>query len=367
MDEIRIFNEDHVSDAASLYLKAGRGQFRPAPQALEDAFRESFLTNPWVSPEMPSLVYMEKGKLVGFAGVIPRPMEFRGRPIRAATIPMWLVDHQLHRGLAGMKLLRQVLNGPQEFSFNDGVGNEASSVYEALRARVSPVYSFIWLRVLRPFQTARDMLGRARGVFPVLKGISGLVAAPMDFLVSKAPIAMFRPEKSSFSSSPASPAELLECIQEARGREALRSAYSMPSFSWLMSQAGKGAGHRGLRMMVVRSRDGVRCGWFVYYADPGQAAYVLAIGSHRKSQFKEVLLALFEDAWEQGSAAVKGQAIPHFLTTLTEQHCLFRQPFSRVIGHSRDSEIMQAFLTADTALSGLDGTGWLRFSREPWT
>jgi hypothetical protein len=75
---------------------------------------------------------------------------------------------------------------------------------------------------------------------------------------------------------------------------------------------------------------------------------------------------LFEDAWEQGCSAVKGQAIPQFLTALTEQNCLFRQPFAGVIGHSKDPEIIQAFQLADTALSRLDAGWWLPFSSERW-
>ncbi len=188
MEEIRAFTAEHVRDTANLYLKAVRGQSRPAPRALEDAFRESFLDNPWASQEIFPLVYLEKGKLVGFLGVIPRPMEFRGRPIRAATITVWLVDRDLHRGLAGMKLLRHLFNGPRTFRIADGAGNEASSVYTALGARVSHLYSFNWVRILRPFQTARGLFDRAGGIFPMLKGVSGLVTAPTDFLLSKAPV-----------------------------------------------------------------------------------------------------------------------------------------------------------------------------------
>jgi hypothetical protein len=70
MEEIRAFSEEHVRDVANLYLSAARGEFRPAPPALEDAFRECFLGNPWVSPEISPLVYMEKGRLVGFLGVM---------------------------------------------------------------------------------------------------------------------------------------------------------------------------------------------------------------------------------------------------------------------------------------------------------
>lgn len=367
MEEIRDFSEEHVPETAKLYLRVVRGQSRPASRALEDTLRESFLGNPWVSSENPCYVYMENGKQVGFVGVIPRPMEFRVRPIRATTIALWMMDREVHRGIGGMKLLQRVLKGPQDFSYVDGASNEASSVYTALGARVSQVYSFYWMRVLRPFQTARSFFDRAGGAISMLKGVSGVVTAPMDFLLSKAPVGMLQRPKSPYSSKLASATELLECIQEGRGREALRPAYSMPSFAWLIAQAGTGTGHQGLRLKIVHDPEGERCGWFVYYATPGRVASVLQIGSHRRNQFKEVLLALFEDAWEQGACAVKGRAIPQFLVTLTEEHCLFRQPYACVIGYSRDPEIMNAFQTADAALSGLDAGGWLRFSSEDWT
>jgi hypothetical protein len=366
MEEIRSFTEEHVGDVANLFLKVLKGQSRPAPQHLQDYFAKIFLGNPWVTPEIPSLVYLNGAKLVGFLGVIPRPMEFRKRPIRVATLSQFMVDREQPQGLAAMKLLRHLFNGPQDFSLTDGAGNEASAVYTAVGARVSHLYSFNWIRVLRPFQIARGLFDRIGGGLTRLKGVAGLVTAPMDFLLSKAPLGMLQRPKSQYSSQLVSAAELLECIHEARGREPLRPAYTMPSFGWLMSEAAAGPGHQGFRMLTVHSPDGARCGWFVYYARPGVPATVLQIGAHRRQQFSEVLLALFQDAWDQGASAVKGQAIPHFLTTLTEQYCLFRQPYACVVGYSRDPEIMNAFQSGDAALSRLDAESWLRFPVEDW-
>ena len=366
MEEIRVFSEEHVSDVANLYLKAVRGQSRPAPQHLQAYFREIYFGNPWVSPEISPLVFMSNGKLIGFLGVIPRTMEFRGRPIRVAAVSPFMVDREQSQGLAGMKLLRHLFNGPQDLSFTDGAANEASTVFTAAGARISRVYSFNWVRLLRPFETARGLFDRVGGGLAKLKGVAGLVTAPMDLLLSKVPLGMLQRPKSLYSSRQASAPELLECIREARGRESLKPVYTMPSFGWLMSEAGKGPGHKGFRMMTAYSPDGVRCGWFVYYAQPGRAAYVLQVGALRQLQFKDVLLALFQDAWEQGASALKGQAIPQFLTTLTEQYCLFRQPYSCVVGYARDPEIMNAFQCGDASLSRLDAGSWLRFSSENW-
>lgn len=92
MEEIKAFTEEHLCDVGGIYMRTGRGLSRPAPQPLLDAFRENFLRNPWVTPDIPSLVYIENGKLVGFIGVIPRPMEFRGvqsEPLRS-TCGWWI-------------------------------------------------------------------------------------------------------------------------------------------------------------------------------------------------------------------------------------------------------------------------------------
>jgi hypothetical protein len=46
-------------------------------------------------------------------------------------------------------------------------------------------------------------------------------------------------------------------------------------------------------------------------------------GVRRKDDFKNTLLALFQDAWRQGSAYVKGASIPQYLSTMAEQDCFF--------------------------------------------
>ena len=96
------------------------------------------------------------------------------------------------------------------------------------------------------------------------------------------------------------------------------------------------------------------------------ASFVMQIGVRRKDDFRNVLLALFHDAWHQGSVCVKGAAIPEHSTAMTELGCIFRHPHDRVVFHSRNPEIANAVRTGDAAITRLDGTGWMRFAWEPW-
>jgi hypothetical protein len=366
MEEIRPFEAEQASEAANLYLGAVRGQKRPAPQYLIDYFREVYLENPWASPDITSLVYLREGRVAGFVGVVPRPWTFQGRPIRVAASTLFMMDRGQGGGVGGIKLLRRLFDGPQDLAFSDGTANEASTVFAAAGARVSHLYSFNWIRLMRPFGTAQGLLDRLGGPFPRLKPFAGLVTGPLDFLASKAPLGMLRRPQCAFTSRPATPEQLLECIAESRGRESLKPVREGPSFQWLLWQAGRGSGHANLRSMTVHSPDGARAGWFVYFAPPGLPAFVLEVSALRRQHFGEVLSAMFADAWHQKCTAVKGQAIPQHLTTLTEQHCVFRQPDSRVVAHARNPAIMAAFLSGDCGLSRLDGAAWLRFATEDW-
>jgi len=366
MVEIRAFTEEHVRAAADLYLRSMRGQNRPAPVSLQDYFREIFFGNPWVTAEIPSLVCLEKGKLVGFLGIIPRSMQFRGRPIRVAVGSQFFVERESYRGPAAFELARHLFRGPQDLTFTDGAGEATATVWTAAGAQPCRLYSFNWIRLLRPCQAARGFVDRS-GWAPLrlAKAASGLAARPVDYLLGRAPLGLRTPS-SRYSTRLVSADELLSCIQDFRGREPLKPTHTPGQFSWLMSQAAS-ARHSGqLRMMTVHAPQGECCGSLVYYAKPRAAAYVLQIGWRRRDHFPEVLRALFQGAWEQGASAVKGQAIPQFLTTLSEQQCLFRQMNSCVVGHSHDPDIMNSLLLGDTAISRLDGECWTRFPGEPW-
>jgi len=367
MGEIRPFTEEFSSDAADLYLRSMRGQPGRHSEALRKYFGHIFLCNPWVAPDITPLVYLDKGKLVGFLCVIPRTMEFRGRLIRVAVTSQLMVDSAVHRGIPGLELLRHVLKGPQDMSYTDGAADVVGTIWTAAGGHIARLYCLNWSRVLRPLETGRGLLDRGGGSWRVLKGISGLATMPGDFVLSKLPLGLFRPPSSSCATRPVSARELLACIQEIGWREPLKPVYETTSFIWMMSEAAQAHTQGDLRMVTVQDPKGVICGWFAYWAKRGGAAYVLQIGVRRRDQFDLTLLALLRDAWDAGCAVVKGQAIPQFLTHLTRQHCLFRQPDACVLVHSRDSDLVNVVRTGEAAISRLDGECWLRFAAEDWT
>jgi len=365
MGEIQVFTEEFAEGASILYFRSGRGRNRPAGKSLPQYFNELHFSNPWASSELPSYVYLEKGKVVGMIGVVPRPMVFCGKPITLASKSMYLVDPD-HRGIAAVQLLGRMLKGPQDLSWTDGASGSVSAIWRALGGHTASLYAFNWIRILRPFGTLRSGLDRAGGFGRLLRTVSGLVAVPGDVLVSKVPIQALRIPVSPYQVSEASIEELLACIQEIGWRESLKPSYSLPSFSWLMNQSALVKRFGNLRKLIVTDPSGARVGWLIYYANPGGTSLVMQIGVRRREDFENTLLALFRDAWDQDSVCIKGASIPQHLTTLTDQYCFFRHPQNRVVLHAKNPEVSNAIRLGEAAMTRLDGTCWMRFSHEQW-
>ena len=366
MGEICAFTEEHVTAVSALFLRGMRGRADAPGKPLQDYFREMFFANPWVSPELPSLVYFDRGKLIGFLGVLPRRMEFRGRSINVAVATQFTVDREQHRGLAAMELLRRFFRGPQDLSYTDGAGGSIDLLWSSAGAHPARLYSFNWLRVLRPLGAVRSFGGRLQGRLGVMGRAAASLAAPADFLLSKLPHPALRPPRSACVSTPLDAAELFRVMQEVGWREALRPSYDLPAFEWLMSQVAANRPLGDLLMTAVHKPDGDLCGYYVCQVKRGGHASVLQIGLRRHDHFDSVLGALFRDAWQHGASSVKGQAIPSALVNLTNQYCLFRQAHTNVLFQAHDPAITEAIFRGDAGLSRLDGEYWLRFATEDW-
>jgi len=276
-----------------------------------------------------------------------------------------MVDPEYRNGPAAIQLLRRMLKGPQEFSWTDGASGHVGALWKAMGGYSDAPFAFNWIRTLRPLATARIGLDRIGRVGRFLKPVSGLLTVPGDFLISKMPLALLQAPVSRLTRKLVSTEEMLACIQELGWREELKPLYTAETFPWLIREAARNVA-APLRLVTVSNEEGRLCGWFIYYAAQGGPSFVLQIGVRAKEDFRNTLMALFRDAWEQGSACVKGAAIPQYLTDMTELGCIFRHPHDRVVFHSRNAEIANAVRTGEAAITRLDGTGWMRFAWEQW-
>lgn len=349
-------------------LKVFHGRRQPAGPALQSYFEEIFFRNPWRDEALPSLVYIQGGRVVGFLGVIPRRMIFRGRPVRVAVATQFMVDTSAYRGGAGLELIRRFFAGPQDLSLTDGATEAAHAVWTAAGARAAQLYALQWIRVLRPARHLRGML-RARPRMPGVLRVAARCGAPVcalaDAVLSRLPLRAFAPPRTECASHTADAKGIFECAMEIGWREPLKPCYDPASFRWLIAQAAEARRHGALRTAVVRAPGGAPAGWYAYFAKRGGESIVLQLGAAGR-HFEGVFQALLRDAWEHGSTAVSGQAIPRFLLNLSNQRCLFRYVGNGVLAHSRDPELLGCILQGDAALTRLDGEWWTRFAIGDW-
>ena len=151
MPGIRALVEGDVSRVADLVWKVLHEQQGSAPPSLRGYIDGLFLHNPWMDESINSLVFEDsEGKIVGFFGVIPRPMSIQGKPVRLAFGSNFVVEAGSRASFAAMQLVNAFMKGPQDISITDSATEGARQLLKGLGFSVVPIYSLLWSRPLRP-------------------------------------------------------------------------------------------------------------------------------------------------------------------------------------------------------------------------
>jgi hypothetical protein len=351
MTGIRPLEPGDLSEVASLYERVMRSGTRTPPRALEDFFRRTLLEQPWVDPEIPSLVYGDAdGRLLGFLGSHPRRMRLGDRSIRAACSGQLVSDPDARKPGIGALLLRTYLHGPQELTFTDGATSPVSAIWERLGGRTAGLASLGWTAIFRPWQLAAELASRRRGERPGLERAASWLETTTGALTRRT----LAPDRPRTSDHDLTPADLLEAIGHRRPK--LRPDYDEAFLPWLFDEMAR-VGERGkLRRRLVRDSDGDLVGWFVYYLRPGGISQVQQVGAIGDSE--PVLGHLLWDAAEQGAAALQGRLEPNLVAPLSEQRCLLRRSEWALV-HSENDEPLAALGFGDALLTRMEGEWWM--------
>src|SRR5258705_26503 len=152
MATVRNFVEDDIPAVAALFERAYPDQHWASAAAREAYFREILFDNPWRDLDLPSWVAEENGRMAGFAGVMPRRMVFRGRPIRVAVGCQFMVDPNRRHGLTALQLARAALSGSQDQFIADGANDLSRQMWAGLGGAAPLLYH---LHLARPLPPAR--------------------------------------------------------------------------------------------------------------------------------------------------------------------------------------------------------------------
>lgn len=360
MATIRTFAEDDVPAAIALLGRVYPEYRWTSQPACESYFREMVFDNPWRDPELPSWVAEEDGRICGYYAVLPRPMLFRGRPIRVAVASQFVVDPDQRYSLTTLQLVKACLSGPQDLTLTDGATDLARRMWIGIGGTAPLLYSFHWTRPLRPARYVLSLL-EERGPFPrSLTFAARPLGAMADALAARLRPNRFLREATELVEEALDPAAILAHVRDILRGTALQPLYDARSLAWLLDQAARKTRHGSLRARSVLDGERRLIGWYLYYLRAGGVSEIVQIAA-RENSFDGVLRRLLADAWRLGAAALHGRLDPRFAKELSDRHCWLRLDGPWTLVHSRNADILAAIRQGDAFLSRLDGEWWMRF------
>ena len=261
LTRIRVFTEADVSRVVELFERVFPSHGWRSRGACEAYFRDMFFGNPWREAALPSYIAEVGRRLVGFYGVVGRPMLFRGRPIRVAVACNAMIDPEHRRGLVALELLKANLAGSQDLTLADGATAESARFWRGIGGNVPLLYNLHWTRLLRPARYVLSLLGDRAAAAAVASAVRPF-ATLVDFVANQSPPNRFLREESDLREYPLEPGALVAELPNVLRGKALQPVYDVVSVAWLMDQARERRGFGTLRARQVLDRQHRVLGWY---------------------------------------------------------------------------------------------------------
>lgn len=347
---IRPATPDDLPAVARLRPASFRRSLQPSEAHLVRYLDEVFFGNPWVDPELPSLVYEQAGAgITGFLGVIPRPWRVGGTRLRGAAGTQLMVAPE-HRGLAGIQLLQHFMKGKQDLTFSDSANDAARTLWTKLGGAAPLTYSMQWRVPMRRMSNA--VRGR---VAPA--GVIGRIARPAFALVdSLAPASILRAAEPRAEARIVSPAEYLAVSAAAAGDD-LRPDYSAASLGWLLGKVREKTGIEP-RLVAFEGDRGPACCAFLVNQDGIAQVLALSIGNRHPLP---VLRSLARLAHDHGAIVLEGRVDGHLGPALEGAGARIAREGPWTLTHAASCEVRLLLEGGRARASRLDGEWWTAF------
>ena len=285
-----------MAAVAALFQKTFRDPSKPAPAALEAYLAEAYLEHPWYDPEIAPRVHVNaEDRVTGFVGVFPGRFEHRGQSFRAAIAGSLMVEHPEREPLAGAKLLRAAIRGPQDISISETTNAISQGLWERLGGNVVPLLSLDWFRVFQPASAGLSMLAethpRAAIAAPAAR-LADRVAAGW----TKRYLKLAEPSARLEVDSAPSDRDFAAAIIELARAVELRPAWSGTDLDWLLAHAAQKDRYGPVHRAIVRGGRGDLIGCYIYHGKAGGIGRVLQALPGRKTPRTSSIASLTKPA-----------------------------------------------------------------------
>jgi hypothetical protein len=356
---IRALERGDIQAVARLHTETEPDQAPEAIERLASFFERTLLDSPWADGEIPSLVAVEDGSIVGFLASYVRQVEFEGRPIRLACSAHMLTAQQVRNQGLGALLLRAYLGGPQDITITDGATREVQLMWERFGGSTAYLQGLAWIELLRPATLGVHLLAHKAGVETALAPLAAAVDAPVR------PILRDR-RAASFDVHEADAPEFAAAVGELTQAFSLHPSYDAAYLDRLFAELRRLAAEppvfpdrvtRGALHVGVVTVNGRTTGAYVCQIRRRGVCRVLAAVC-AESAAPELLAAIRSRAEAERAAAIFGRVEPQLLAALWERRTFLRHGAGRMLAWSRDKELERAPVLGRALLTRLDGEWW---------
>jgi hypothetical protein len=368
MSKIRGLESSDIPALSKMFQRVFRDPKVEATETLSRYLRHFYLDAPGQDMGMPSLVHIDdSGEMNGFIGVTGLPMVHEGRQLRAAICGSLMVERRETDPMAGARLLKAFLAGPQDLSLSETASEVSASMWQRLKGKALPQYSLDWLRIIRPagfcVELSRSRIGAARFLHPIARQADTVLRRrmqPGDLRWSGLPGRWNG--QGSFKTTEVEAATFAELFTRLVTGFKLRPDFSDEQLAYVLRDAACPRAEGSPVFCKVETRTGVLAGSFAYHGDAGRIARVLQILAI-PGQEQQVIDCLIAHAADRGAVALRGRTQPALLDAMLGKRIAFTHLASSVI-HTKDPTIMQAFQNGEGFFNGLAGENWSRLATD---
>jgi hypothetical protein len=353
MAKIRPCSIADLPEVAALFGDVFRNEHPEAEVASQ--FRRLYFESPWATADIPSLVYCDGGEILGFLGVMPRAMRYRGEPLRMAVTSNFMVKPKAKAPMAAALLLRQHFQGAQDLSLAESPG-PVRRFWQSMGGVTVPAYSLQWVRPLRVGRYAATLVGRRNRW-------AGECARPLAMLADRAALRFglgaYRNLLGSYPDQPCDSAMHHAVLERQAGGYDLFPEYTTESLEWTWRVLERQQPWHGQLVRRVVSGEAEPAGLYAYHGNPGGTGEVVQFAA-APFHARQVFAHMLHDAERRGLSGLAGAVNPQFLDMLEDRLCFLRRHGAWTLVHSRRPDLTSAFFHGQAFLSRMEDE-WMFF------
>jgi hypothetical protein len=316
----------------------------------EGTLAAATLDDGWRDDELPSLVAVEDGEVIGFIRSQVRRMQFDGQAIRGVCLSDLVVSDSHRRGAPGALLLGRLLSGPQDVTWSDSATDLVVRAWQTFGGHLDHARAADFMIVLRPATwITRIVAARARGN-AVNRTLMPVGAVPVHAAGRWITGAATTEPEPGFTGETADAETIAAELPAISRRRRVGVDWDQPQLERTFEQIESLNGD--LTVRLVR-RGGKAVGWYAALIRSGGTSRVLHLAAPERT-VDPVLADLIDHAATAGSAVLSGRAEPHLEAPLRKRHAALGFAWQPVI-RARDPELAAALSTGASLLTRLDG------------